>query len=106
MPNDHEFDSGIDDTGTGVLVAPAPPRVDRLPPWQVLLHNDDHNDMLYVVETIQELTTLDREEAIGCMLEAHESGVAAVVGTHREHAELLEDQFTSKGLTVTIEPAR
>lgn len=31
-------------------------RVDRLPPWRVLLHNDDVNDMLHVVNSIVDLT--------------------------------------------------
>jgi ATP-dependent Clp protease adapter protein ClpS len=38
------------------------------------------------------------------MLEAHKRGLALLVSTHREHAELLQEQFTSKKLTVTIEP--
>ena len=38
------------------------------------------------------------------MLEAHETGVTLLVETHREHAELLQEQFQSKQLTVTIEP--
>lgn len=82
----------------------SPPQTDELPPWKVLLHNDDVNDMLYVVDTIIELTTLKRQEAVLRMLEAHKRGLALLISTHREHAELLEEQFTSKKLTVTIEP--
>ncbi len=37
-------------------------------------------------------------------LEAHETGVAMLLVTNREHAELLAEQFASKSLTVTIEP--
>ncbi|MCH7572875.1 MAG: hypothetical protein IH891_08175 [Planctomycetes bacterium] len=43
--------------------------------------------------------------AIECMLEAHKSGLALLLSTHREHAELLQEQFTSKRLTVTIQPS-
>ena len=32
-------------------------------------------------------------------------GVALLLVTHKERAELYADQFQSKGLTVTIEPA-
>jgi ATP-dependent Clp protease adapter protein ClpS len=39
------------------------------------------------------------------MMEAHKKGLALVVSTHREHAELLAEQFTSLRLNVTIEPA-
>ncbi len=83
---------------------PAAPKVGRLPPWKVLLHNDDVNDMHYVVETIQALTTLNRHEAMQRMLEAHKTQTALLLTTNREHAELLAEQFASKQLTVTIEP--
>ena len=36
--------------------------------------------------------------------EADKTGVALLLVTHQERAELYKDQFTSKGLTVTIEP--
>lgn len=80
-----------------------PPKM--LPPWKVLLHNDDENDMLYVVATIMELTPLNQDAAIQRMTEAHKTGVALLLTTHKERAELYKDQFESKGLTVTIEPA-
>jgi ATP-dependent Clp protease adaptor protein ClpS len=84
--------------------APARPRVNRMPPWKVLLHNDDFNEMGYVIETIIELTSLNPQTALLRMVEAHKAGVAMLLATHREHAELLQEQFESKGLTVTIEP--
>jgi len=93
------------DGGTATATMPAPPRVRRLPQWQVLLHNDDVNDMAWVASAILQLTPLKREEAIDRMLEAHRRGVSLLLVTHREHAELLQEQFTSKDLTVTIEPA-
>jgi ATP-dependent Clp protease adaptor protein ClpS len=80
-----------------------PPK--QLPPWKVLLHNDDVNDFVYVVETIVTLTPLKPERAIICMKEAHESGLSLLLTTHKERAELYQEQFQSKGLTVTIEPA-
>lgn len=84
--------------------APAKPRVDRMPPWKVLLHNDEVNEMGFVIETIIELTTLNPQTALIRMVEAHKSGVSMLLATHREHAELLQEQFASKGLLVTIEP--
>ncbi len=80
------------------------PRLDELPPFRVLLHNDDINDMIYVVETLLDLTPLDAHGATRVMVEAHSAGVAHVLTTHRERAELYQEQFNSKGLTVTIEP--
>ena len=94
--------------GPATLIPPKPrpsrPKLDRLPPWKVLLHNDTVNDMEYVVLTICDLTVLSEQDAILRMLEAHHAGVALVINTHQEHAELLQEQFTSRYLTVTIEP--
>jgi len=75
-----------------------------LPPWKVLLHNDDKNDFLHVIGTIVELTPLNAEDAKQRTEEAHRTGVALLLVTHKERAELYKDQFESKSLTVTIEP--
>lgn len=84
---------------------PKPKLPGMLPPWKVLLHNDDHNEMMFVVLTVMDLVKLKEQEAVIRTLEAHETGVALLVVTHKERAELYRDQFESKGLTVTIEPA-
>ena len=80
-----------------------PPQM--LPPWKVLLHNDEKNEVGFVVKTIVELTTLKEQDAKQRTVEAHETGVALLLTTHKERAELYKDQFESKGLTVSIEPA-
>ncbi|MCE9591378.1 MAG: ATP-dependent Clp protease adaptor ClpS [Planctomycetes bacterium] len=90
---------------TAIKPAPAKPRPRHLPPWKVLLHNDDVNEEIYVVETIVMLTTLNEQDATDRMVEAHTSGVALLLTTHRERAELIQQQFSSRNLTVTIEPA-
>ena len=104
--SDWEDDSQDGGTVAATRTRPAPSRVNRLPQWKVLLHNDDVNEMGYVVHAITRLTPLKAQEAITRMLEAHASGVALLMTTHREHAELLEDQFASMRLTVTTEPDR
>jgi ATP-dependent Clp protease adaptor protein ClpS len=76
-----------------------------LPQWKVLLHNDDKNSRDFVVDAIVELTPLNQQEATIRMDEADKTGVALLLVTHKERAELYKDQFQSKGLTVTIEPA-
>jgi ATP-dependent Clp protease adaptor protein ClpS len=88
----------------GVKERPAPPRLDRMPPWKILLHNDDVNDMLHVVASIMELCALPRTRAVQIMLEAHTRGLALLMVTHKERAELIQEQFRSRSLTVTIEP--
>ncbi len=76
-----------------------------LPPWKVLLHNDDKNAFEFVIATVVELTPLPQQEAEVRTKEANDSGVALLLTTHKERAELYQDQFQSKGLVVTIEPA-
>ena len=86
-------------------VAPKRKPPQMLPPWKVLLHNDDVNSPQFVIESIIELTPLKKQDAELRMKEADETGVALLLTTHKERAELYKDQFESKGLTVTIEPA-
>ncbi len=81
-----------------------PPRL--LPRWKVLLHNDDVNDMEYIVHTLQDIVHMNEQDATLRTVEAHKTGVSLLLTTHRELAELYQQQFTSKNLTVTIEPAQ
>ena len=74
-----------------------------LPPFKVLLHNDDKNVMEDVVASILMLTPLKEQEAILRMLEAHETGCALLLVTHKERAELYVEQFASCNITVTME---
>lgn len=101
-------DDGASENDSGSIATVAPtktrPATRRLPPFKVLLHNDAENDMLHVVETIMELTPLSAEEAIERMLEAHQTGVALILVTHKERAELYVDQFTTFSLTTSLEP--
>jgi ATP-dependent Clp protease adapter protein ClpS len=76
-----------------------------LPPWKVLLHNDDKNEMPFVIDTIVELTSLNKQDAKLRTEEAHKTGVSLLLTTHRERAELYQEQFQTKGLVTTIEPA-
>jgi ATP-dependent Clp protease adaptor protein ClpS len=108
---DAEHDSGGSKAATATKTKRAPKKSPAkkppqpLPPYKVLLHNDDVNDVEHVVHTIVALTPLNTEDAVIRTLEAHETGVALLLTTHKERAELYCEQFKSKGLTVTIEPA-
>ena len=79
-------------------------RTRALPMYRVILHNDDVNTFDHVILTILELTPLSEKEAVTRTREAHKSGSALLLVTHRERAELYCEQFASKGLTVTCEP--
>lgn len=101
--------TGKDEPRTAVAERPAPasakPPSKNLPPYRVLLHNDDVNEPLYVVATLMELALLGKERSLLVMMEAEQSGVALVLVTHKERAELYQEQFQSKSLVVSIEPA-
>lgn len=91
-------------TATKTRPTPARPPVEFLPLFRVLLHNDDVNSMDFVVSSIVELTPLNHDRAVQVMKEADTTGVGLLLVTHKERAELYQDQFQSKSLTVTIEP--
>jgi ATP-dependent Clp protease adaptor protein ClpS len=77
-----------------------------LPPWCVLLHNDDHNGMDHVVRSLLRcVPSLTVEEAAEIMLMAHLHGEATVISCPKEAAEHYRDGLESCGLTATIEPA-
>jgi len=57
---------------------PAPPKQDQLPPFNVVLHNDDVNSMEHVIKAIVAITPLTLEVAVRKMLEAaHAQALAA-----------------------------
>jgi len=75
------------------------------PPYRVLLHNDSHNSMEYVVEVL--LTTvpsLTQPQAVSIMMEAHTNGIALVITCAQEHAEFYCETLKNQGLSSTIEP--
>ena len=78
---------------------------EALPPWNVLLHNDEVNEMGFVIESLCRFARLSVPAATRCTMEAHKKGLSLVLSTHREHAELVAEQLASLRLTVTIEPA-
>ncbi len=90
---------------TPPALAKTPPARQPLDQYKVLLHNDDTNDMLFVVQSIVQIAHLPTPRALKVMLEAHNTGLGLVTITHRELAELYLEQFTSKGLSATIEKA-
>jgi ATP-dependent Clp protease adapter protein ClpS len=76
-----------------------------LPVYRVILQRDAAADLMFIVRTVMELTRFCREEATHKMWQAYHSGRAQLLTTYRERAELYVDQFATRGLTVTIEPA-
>lgn len=86
-----------------------PETIDRtklLPPYAVMLHNDDVNEMGHVVSSLlRSVPGLTPQRAEEIMLEAHNHGQAMVIVCPLELAELYRERLESCGLTATIERA-
>ena len=77
-----------------------------LPPYAVILHNDDVHDMEYVVTSLLRcVPPLSQQRATEIMFEAHNSGRSPVIVCPLEPAELYRERLQSRGLTATIESA-
>lgn len=91
-------------SSTNTRQQPQKPATKPLPRWRVLLHNDDVNEVDYVVNTIISLTRLAETSAKQKTVEAEKTGLSLLLTTHQERAELFQQQFQSANVTVTIEP--
>ena len=75
-----------------------------IPPYRVILHNDDHNTMEHVVESLVRcIPSLTFEAAAAIMFEAHNEGQATVIECPKEAAEHYREALEGCGLTATIE---
>jgi ATP-dependent Clp protease adapter protein ClpS len=81
------------------------PQPGALPPYRVVLLKNNDLDLMFVVRTVMELTRFCRAEATHKMWEAYHYGRSQLLVTHKERAELYVEQFASRKLVVTIEPA-
>lgn len=80
-------------------------RAKILPPYKVVLFNDDYNEMDYVVAVLlHTINGLSQQEAERIMLTAHLMGSAVVVVCPKEIAEYYQERLLGYGLTATIEP--
>jgi len=80
-------------------------RAKLLPPYNVILFNDDYNSMDYVVAVLlHTINTLTQAEAEQIMLTAHLMGSAIVITCPKETAEFYQERILSYGLTATIAP--
>ena len=93
----------------GVETTPEPflERLQKLlPPYAVVLHNDDTNEGVHVVRSLmRSIPALTLQKATKIMLEAHNEGKARVIVCPLEQAELYRDRLQSCSLTATIEKA-
>jgi ATP-dependent Clp protease adaptor protein ClpS len=80
---------------TGVTTEPKEregTRTRRIPPYHVILLNDEHHSMEFVVEVLCKVLGCPVERAVQLMLEAHHSGRSVIWTGPREVAELKQEQ--------------
>jgi ATP-dependent Clp protease adaptor protein ClpS len=88
--------------------APAKPKPDektkprKLPPWNVVLLNDDDHSYEYVIEMLGVLFAHPPEKAFQMAKEVDTSGRVIVLTTHKEKAELKRDQIHAYGVDKRI----
>jgi ATP-dependent Clp protease adaptor protein ClpS len=78
---------------TGTQTSPREETRPRLlPPYHVILLNDDHHSMQFVVDVLIQVLGCPEEQALQLMLEAHHSGRAVIWTGPKEVAELKAEQ--------------
>jgi len=75
------------------------------PIYKVMLHNDNFNRREYVVQVLLKvIDSMQVDDAVNVMQEAHESGIALVTAVVQEDAERYCQGLRNGGLISTIEP--
>jgi ATP-dependent Clp protease adaptor protein ClpS len=65
----------------------------RLPPYNVILENDDHHTFEFVIEALQKALAYSQERAYQLTMQAHTTGRSVVWTGPKEVAELKADQI-------------
>src|SRR5437660_8072255 len=65
----------------------------RVPPYNVIVENDDHHSMGFVVDVLCKALGYSTERAFLYMIEAHTNGRAVVWTAPKEVAELKAEQI-------------
>lgn len=69
--------------------------VRRLPPYHVIILNDDHHSFEFVMYVLREVFRFKIEQAFELTKEAHEKGRAVVWTGNKEVAELKAEQVST-----------
>lgn len=94
---------------TSVVVEPEvvnETRTRRLPPYNVIIVNDDEHTFGYVIELLIKLFAHSLTTAEKLTLEIHHRGRAVVYTTHKEKAELKCEQVISYGADPRMETSK
>ena len=106
-------------TGTAMKVAPkrrTAKQTKQLPPYNVVLLDDDDHSYAYVIAMLQQLFGYTKEKGYQLAKEVDATGRVIVLTTTKEHAELKQEQIHAFGpdpliarcagsMSAVIEPA-
>jgi ATP-dependent Clp protease adaptor protein ClpS len=87
-------------TATATVAVPevaTEPQTRRLPPYNVVILNDEEHSFPYVIELLMKLFRHDQPTAEQLTWRIHTTGRAVVYTTHKELAELRRDQVIAYG---------
>lgn len=76
---------------------PTKPKTDQLPPFHVVLLDDNEHTYEYVIDMLQSLFSHAQEQAFLLAEQVDHTGRAIVCTTHKEKAELKRDQILGYG---------
>jgi len=105
MSDPHEFGAGDPDEAGPVVTTRTEPRAKtdaetrtkRLPPYHVVVLNDEEHTFDYVIELLTKLFGHPLRAAVELTWRIHLTGRAVVYTTHKEKAELKRDQVLAYG---------
>lgn len=78
------------------------PKPGQLPPYNVVLLDDNDHTYDYVIDMLQSLFAHSEHQAMGMALTVDTTGRAIVCTTHKERAELKRDQILAFGCDFRI----
>ncbi len=82
------------------------PKSRQLPPYNVILLNDDDHTYDYVIEMLGKVFGFDKDRSYNLAKEVDTQGRVILITTHREHAELKCDQVTGYGADWRLERSK
>lgn len=102
MSDAHDTNSAVADPIVTTETAPKSKtdretRTKKLPPYHVIILNDEEHTFDYVIELLTKLFAHPLNAAIELTWRIHLTGRAVVYTTHKEKAELKRDQVLSYG---------
>ncbi|HHA19598.1 MAG TPA: ATP-dependent Clp protease adapter ClpS [Methylophaga sp.] len=92
MSDEHDHDWHGDNQ---LAISPVKPKLQRPPKYRVLMLNDDYTPMDFVIEVLEGLFSMGRENATRTMLQVHTEGMAPCGVFTFEIAEAKVEQANS-----------